>query len=111
MGNGKLQSELLDIKAQPVATSTGRSMTAILTVKGVLLLKNGKQVSQGILPLKYTGNCVTVANDDKRIYIGGDDCKIYVYSSALEEKFVISGHLKPIHSIALSHDGTMLAAG
>ena len=110
--NGKLQSESLDIKAQPVAASTGRSITAILTVKGVLLLKNGKQVSQGILPLKYNGNCITVANDDKTIYIGGNDCKLYVYSSELKEKHVISdGHLKPIHSVALSHDGTMLAVG
>jgi len=110
--NGKLQSESLDIKAQPVAVSTGTNLTAILTVKGVILLKNGKQVSQGILPVKYTANCIEVANDDKTIYIGGDDCKIYVYSSKLEEKHVIAdGHLKPIHSIALSNDGSMLAAG
>jgi len=110
--DGKLQSGSLDIQAQPVATSTGKNLTAILTVKGVVLLKNGKQVSQGILPLKYEGNCIAVAKDDKTIYIGGDDCKIYVYSSKLEEKHIITdGHLKPIHSIALSNDGTMLAAG
>lgn len=110
--NGKLQSDSLDIKAQPVATSTGKSLTAILTVKGVVLLKNGKQVSQGILPLEYEGNCIAVAKDDKTIYIGGNDCKIYVYSSDLKEKHVITdGDLKPIHSIALSNDGTKLAAG
>ena len=110
--DGKLQSETLAITAQPVAASTGTTLTAILTVEGVMLLKNGKQSSKGILPLKYTGNCILVANDDKTIYIGGDDCKIYVYSSDLEEKHVISDvHLKPIHSMALSNDGTMLAAG
>ena len=110
--NSKLQSESLNIKAQPVAASTGTNLTAILTVKGVVLLKNGKQVSQGIIPLKYTANCIAVANDDKTIYVGGDDCKIHIYSSKLEEKHVIAdGHPKPIHSIALSNNGTMLAAG
>lgn len=110
--NSKLQSESLDIKAQPVATSTGKSLTAILTVKGVVLLKNGKEVSGGILPLKYEGNCIAVAKDDKTIYIGGNDCKIYVYSSDLKEKHVITdGHLKPVSSMALSNDGSMLASG
>jgi len=110
--NGKLQSESLDLNAQPVAVSTGTNLTAVLTVKGVILLKNGKQTSNGILPLQYDGNCIVVSKDDKSIYIGGNDCKIYVYSSTLEEKHVITdGHLKPIHSIALSNDGTKLAAG
>ena len=110
--NSKLQAGPLDITAQPIAVSTGTSLTAILTVKGVMLLKDGKQVSSGILPLNYTANCLVVAKDDKTIYIGGDDCKIYVYSSELKEQHVIAdGHLKPIHSLALSNNGTMLAAG
>eukprot|EP00536_Pseudo-nitzschia_multiseries_P012358 jgi/Psemu1/260507/estExt_Genewise1Plus.C_4680021 len=109
--NGKLQSGMLDLKAQPVAVSTGTSLTAILTVKGVILLKDGKQSSSGILPLNYTANCIEVAKNDSAIYIGGDDCKIYVYSSELKEKHVIEGaHLKPVHSLALSNNGTMLAA-
>lgn len=109
---GKLQSETLDINAQPVAVSTGTNVTAVLTVDGVLLMKNGKPVSKGLLPLKYTGNCILVSKDDKTIYIGGDDCKIYIYSSKLEEKHVIAdGHLKPVHSMALSNDGSMLASG
>jgi len=110
--DGKLQSDSLDLKAQPVAISTGTSLTAILTVKGVILLKDGKQTSSGILPLDYTGNCIVVSKDDKTIYVGGDDCKIYVYSSELKEQHVIAdGHLKPVHSLALSNDGSMLAAG
>jgi len=110
--NGKLQSESLDITAQPTSVSTGTSLTAILTVKGVVLLQGGKQISKGILPLNYTSNCILVSKDDKTIYIGGDDCKIHVYSSELKEIHVIAdSHLKPIHSFALSNDGTMLAAG
>jgi WD40 repeat protein len=58
-----------------------------------------------------------VSPDDGTVYVGGSDCKIYVYQvkgggSALEQTKVIEGkHLKPIHSIALSPDGTKLAAG
>ncbi|KAG7354241.1 WD repeat-containing protein [Nitzschia inconspicua] len=115
--DGKLTSEKLDITAQPVGVSTGTSLTAILTVKGVMLLKDGKQVSKGVLPLSYEANCVLVTKDDKTIYVGGNDCKIYVYipvdgTFVLKERHVISdGHLKPIHSLAESNDGTMLAAG
>lgn len=113
---GKLQSTKLDITAQPASISTGSSLTAIATVKGLMLLKDGKQVSSGLLPLSYTANAVCVANDDKTIYVGGDDCKIYVYEPTsdgkISEKHVIAdGHLKPIWSLALSNNGKMLAAG
>jgi WD40 repeat protein len=115
--NGKLTSEKVDIAAQPVAISTGTSLTAILTVNGVMLLKDGKQVSKGLLPLNHEANCILVTKDDKTIYIGGNDCKIYVYipvsgTFELKERHVIAdGHLKPVHSLAESNDGTMLAAG
>jgi WD40 repeat protein len=115
--NGKLMPDKLDITAQPVAVSTGSSLTAILTVKGVMLLKDGKQVSSGVLPLSFDANCVLVSSDDKTVYIGGNDCKIYVYMPVggtfdLKERHVIKDcHLKPIHSLALSNDGSMLAAG
>jgi len=109
---GKLQSETLDVTAQPVAVATGTNLTAVLTVNGVMLLKNGKKSSHGVIPLSYDGNCIAVSKDDSTIYVGGNDCKIYVYSSEMKEKHVISGgHLKPIHSMALSNDGTMLASG
>ncbi len=58
-------------------------------------------------------------NDESMLYVGGDDCNIYIYSvspsesaNPLVESHVIKGgHLKPVHSLALSHDGTKLAAG
>jgi WD repeat-containing protein 1 (actin-interacting protein 1) len=115
--DGKMTSEKLHIKAQPIAVSTGRSLTAILTVKGVVLLKDGKQVSNGVLPLSFDANCILVTKDDKTIYVGAQDCKIYIYipmggTYELKERHVISdSHLKPIHSLAESNDGTMLAAG
>lgn len=113
----KLQPEKLEIKAQPVAVSTGTSLTAIVTVKGIMLLKDGKMVSKGVLPVSYTINCILVSKDDKTIYVGADDCKIYVYiplsgTYELKERHVISdGHLKPVHSLAISNDQSMLAAG
>ena len=110
--NDELQSTTLDITAQPVSTATGTSLTAILTVNGVMLLENGKQSSAGVIPLSYTGNCIAVSKDDDTIYVGGEDCKIYVYSGDMKEKHVIEGgHLKPVHSLAISNDGTKLAAG
>lgn len=115
--DGKLTKEKLDITAQPIGVSTGTSLTAILTVKGVVLLKDGKQVSKGVLPLSFDANCVLVTKDDKTIYIGGNDCKIYVYipvggTFVLKERHVIAdGHLKPVHALAESNDGTMIAAG
>jgi WD40 repeat protein len=102
------------IGGQPIAVSTGAKLTAIVTVKGMLLMKDGKTVSDGLIPLRYTANAVCVSSDDKIIYVGGDDCKVYVYEPTsdwhISEKHVIDGNLKPIHALALSNDGTMLAA-
>eukprot|EP00980_Cylindrotheca_fusiformis_P004645 scaffold991_cov128-Cylindrotheca_fusiformis.AAC.17 len=114
--DGKLQGGKLDLTAQPKDISTGTSLTAIVTVEGIMLLKDGKQVSSGLCSLSYDANAVCVSKDDKKIYVGGDDNKIYIYEPTsdfkLKEVHVIAGeHLKPIHSLALSNDGTKLAAG
>lgn len=114
--DGKLESSKLDITAQPTSISTGSQLTAIATVKGIMLLKNGKQLSSGVIPVSYDANAICVSKDDKMVYVGGNDCKIYVYEASsdgkLTEVHVISdGHLKPVHSVSLSNDGTKLAAG
>jgi WD40 repeat protein len=109
--NGELQSGKLDIGAQPTSISTGGSITAIATVKGLVILKDGK-ASGSIIPLKYDANCVCVAKDGSAIYIGGNDNKIYVYNnSGVEQKVIADGHLKPVSALAISDDGKMLAAG
>jgi WD40 repeat protein len=108
---GKLQTGKLDLGAQPTDISTGSELTAIATVKGLMLIKDGK-ASGGLISLSYKANVVCVSKDDETIYVGGDDCNIYVYDSSGKEKHVISGgHLKPIHALALSNKGTMLAVG
>jgi len=113
---GQLQEKKLDITAQPTSIHTGTSLTAILTVKGILLMKDGEQVSAGLCPISYDGNDICVSKDDKKVYVGGNDNKIYIYDVTgdykLAEAHVITdGHLKPVHSLALSNDGTKLAAG
>jgi WD repeat-containing protein 1 (actin-interacting protein 1) len=109
--NGELQSGKLDIGAQPTSISTGKSITAVATVKGLLILKDGK-ASGGIIPLKCDANCVVVAKDDSAIYVGGNNNKIYAYTtSGSEIKVVEDGHLKPVTALAVSDDGKMLAAG
>jgi WD40 repeat protein len=105
----------VDITAQPVAIATGTKLTAILTLKGLMLMKGGKPLTDSLIPLRYDGSCVCVSKDDKTIYVGGVDCKVYVYEptadNQIHEKHVIAdGHLKPLHALALSNDGKMLAA-
>lgn len=75
--DGKLQSGKLDIGAQPSSISTGSNVTAIVTVKGLLILEDGN-VSKGIIPLSYDANCVCVSPDGKHIFVGGNDQIIYV---------------------------------
>eukprot|EP00339_Tiarina_fusa_P021783 CAMPEP_0117005694 /NCGR_PEP_ID=MMETSP0472-20121206/6208_1 /TAXON_ID=693140 ORGANISM="Tiarina fusus, Strain LIS" /NCGR_SAMPLE_ID=MMETSP0472 /ASSEMBLY_ACC=CAM_ASM_000603 /LENGTH=667 /DNA_ID=CAMNT_0004706987 /DNA_START=91 /DNA_END=2094 /DNA_ORIENTATION=+ len=112
---GKLTGEKLDITAQPTSVGTGSSVTVVATVKGLMVLKGGKLASSGLFSISYEANCVCVSKDDKTAYVGGNDCKIYVYDISggdLKEKKVISdGHLKPLATLALSNDGSMLAAG
>jgi len=114
--DGKLESSKLDLTAQPASISTGTSLTAILTVQGIMLLKDGKQVSSGLIPTNYDANAICVSKDDSKVYVAGNDNKIYVYEptsdNGLKEVHVIAdGHLKPVHTLALSNDGTKLAAG
>lgn len=109
--DGRLQSGKLDIGAQPSGIATGGKITAIVTVKGLLILKDGK-ASGSIIPLKYDASCVCVAKDDSAIYVGGKNNQIYVYdSSGSETKVIEDGHLKPVSALAVSDDGKMLAAG
>lgn len=99
--------------AQPSAIAAGTQTAVIVTVHGLLVVEGGKVGSMMSIP--YVAQCVAVSKDDKKVYVGGDDCKIHIYScngSSLEETAVIDGtHLKPIHAVALSNDGTKLASG
>jgi len=113
--NGSKSAEMnpLLLGAQPVASASGSMITVVATVQGMLVVRNG-QVSQ-LTTIGYEALAVQVTKDDQTVFVGGADCKIYVYSvdgDELKEKTVLeNGHLKPIHALALSNDETKLAAG
>lgn len=108
----------LKMESQPNAMTCGTSLVVVMTVDGLILVKDGKVISE-MVRLSFTATAVCISHDESMLYVGGDDCNIYVYSvsssdtaNPLVESHVIKGgHLKPVHSLALSHDGTKLAAG
>jgi WD repeat-containing protein 1 (actin-interacting protein 1) len=109
--------------AQPVTMAAGTHTACIVTVQGLLLVstKNAASAAASARPspmiaIPYEAQAVVVADNDCTVYVGGKDCKIYVYdidnnALTLTLKHTIdNGHLKPIHSLALSPDGTKLAS-
>jgi len=112
--SGNVSAEPVALGAQPTCIASGSSIAVIVTVDGLLLVKDGK-LAGSMMKIGYTGNVVCISKDDKTVYVGGADNKIYIYSvdgSALKEKHVIAdGHRQPIHSLALSSDESKLAAG
>ncbi|KAL9179524.1 hypothetical protein ACHAXT_008814 [Thalassiosira profunda] len=106
------------LAAQPSAMTSGTFLACVMTVDGLVLVKDKSIISE-MIDLPYTATSVCLSNDDKTLYVGGDDCNIYVYtitsfaqgSNPLAESHVIKGgHLKPVQSLALSPDGLKLAA-
>ena len=108
----------LHTHAQPNAMTRGGSLIVVMTVDGLLFLTDKQIVSECSIRLPYTATMVCLSKDDSMLYVSGDDCNIYVYSvsssgsshSLTESHVIQGGHLKPVQSLALSHDGTMLAA-
>lgn len=111
---GKASADGVALEAQPSGVASGTNVAAIITVQGIRLVKDGKPAGS-MLKTDYTCQTVCVSKDDKVVYVGGDDCKIHIYScdgSSLQESHVITdGHRKPLRSLALSNDGSKLAAG
>jgi WD40 repeat protein len=111
---GSVGLEPVALGAQPSAITTGTDLGVIATVEGILLVKDGK-ISE-MIKVPYGAQAVCVSKDDKTVFVGGDDCKVHVYDvtdegASLSEKKVIDAHLKGVHSLALSNDGTKLASG
>ncbi|GKZ01376.1 hypothetical protein MPSEU_001088500 [Mayamaea pseudoterrestris] len=114
--DGSIEKDGVSLHAQPSSISTGTNVGLIVTVKGLLLVNADGKVSDLIL-IPYEANCAIVSKDDRMVYVGGQDANIHIYSigddgSTLTETQTIDGkHLKPIHSLALSLDGKLLASG
>lgn len=107
----------LKMEAQPNAMTCGTSLVVVMTVDGLILVKDDHVISE-LIRLPYNATSVCISKDESTLYVGGDDCNIYIYSvsssdsaNPLVESHVIKGgHLNAVQSIALSHDGTKLAA-
>ena len=115
ISNGVVVATPIPLEAQPNAMACGAQLTAVLTVGGIFFVKDGDKVSLGFQRLNYSALSLCVSMDDMTLYVGGQDCKIYVYTISndfvLDLKHVIeNGHLKPVHALALSHDQTKLAS-
>ena len=116
---GQEQANLMtSLPAQPTAIASGTKLSCIATVKGLMVAVTGDDgtVTMGsLVSVPYEANVVAVAKNDETVYVGGKDCKIYIYTventTELKLKHCIgNGHLKPIHSLRLSNDGQKLAS-
>jgi WD40 repeat protein len=67
-----------------------------------------------MISLSYEALSICVSTDDSTVVVAGEDGSIHIYSVAsdtLTEVHTIEGaHMRPIHSVSLSHDGTKLAS-
>ena len=102
------------LDAQPNSIAKGTSLIAVLTVKGIVLLKNNDIISD-LIPLDYEALSICVSSNDQTVYVGGQNCNIHIYQVSDEtltlQQTLGGAHLKPIYSLALSNDGTKLASG
>lgn len=102
-----------NLRTQPNAISMGISIAAVMTVDGVILMKQAQTISD-VIPLPYEASSICVSKDDTKVYVGGCDGVIHVYSideNKLTEVHHMEGvHQQPVYSLALSHDGKMLAS-
>jgi len=107
----------LKMNAQPNAMTCGTNLVVVVTVEGLVLIRDEQAVSE-LIPLPYAATAACLSKDDSILFVSGNNCNIYIYNvsssragNPLEESHVIKGgHLKPVQSLSLSPDGTKLAA-
>ena len=110
------------IGSQPTTISSGgTSVACIVTVKGLVMAVASNNDSAApltigpIISIPYEAQTAAISPDDTILYVGGKDCKIYIYSIngaeiALQHT-IADGHYKPIYCLSISNDGTKLASG
>jgi len=108
----------VDLGAQPNAVGRGTSLACVVTVRGLLLVKDGALVSP-LIELPYPALSVDVSSDDSVVIVGGEDCSIHIYSvdsssgpghwTLTERRSVSNAHHKPVHAVRLSPAGKCLA--
>jgi WD40 repeat protein len=93
----------------PKCVSSVADTTAVATVKGVQLIKDGKEV--GFKSLSYSALAVAVSSNGKNIAVGGEDQKVSLYDSSLNLLKSSQAHRGHITVLAYSPDGKYIAAG
>jgi len=111
----------LPLPSQPNGIARGKYLVAILTVGGIILIQPNKDegashsISDPIQITEYDPICLCISKDDSKVYVGGNDNNIHIYTvtdnTLQKDTQILSGvHLQPISSLELSHDGTKLAS-
>ena len=109
------------IGSQPTTISSGgTSVACIVTVKGLVLVVSKSDAAtpvtvSPVIPIPYEAQTAVISSDDTMLYVGGKDCKIYIYRIDGNEinlqHTIVDGHYKPIYCLSISNDGTKLASG
>ena len=71
-------NDAMKLDAQPNAMTAGTNLFVVMTVNGLVLLKD-KVIITELFHLPYTATSVCLSVDDTTLFVGGDDCNIYVY--------------------------------
>jgi len=103
----------IDLEAQPHKIGRGTSFVVIITVNGLLLLRDNTIISD-LIEMSYEPISVCISKNDEIVYIGGNDFNVHMYTvdgSGLNEIKILNGsHTRPVHALALSNDETKLAS-
>eukprot|EP00957_Ditylum_brightwellii_P189150 14397946-Ditylum_brightwellii.AAC.1 len=101
-----------------VQSDSGNVNSAMQVTQSLSLQAQPNGMTKDIISLPFEPTSICLSNDDTTLYVGAQDCKIYIYTvnitssdNPLEEKHVIQdGHLKSVHALSLSNDETKLAS-
>ena len=95
------------------AMARGCALVVIVLVDGVALFR-GEEIAASRIDLSYEPTAAAVSPDDTIVCISGSNKVIHVYSvsdnNTLTEINSISHHVREIHSLSFSSDGSKLAS-
>lgn len=66
-------SGAIPLASQPVAMSTGKNLVLVLTVDGLVLLRDGEAVSEQPIRVPYAPTAACLSHDDATAYVGSED--------------------------------------
>lgn len=109
----KTMTRTLSLESQPNKIAKGNVLVVILTVSGILLVRDTNTIDSELIPTNFEPISVCISSDDSTVYVGGNDCNIHVYTvkgDSLEKTHTLSGHGSPVSAVCLSNSETYLAS-